>query len=131
LTARGALAAIERGYIQGEIQDAAYQQQRELESGDSHQVGVNIYQMEEELSLDLLSVDPALEKAQKERLAKLRQERDQKKVENLLARLKSTAEGPDNLMPLFVECVEGSLTLGEITGALREVWGEYRPAGWF
>ena len=127
----GAMAAIERGYIQGEIQDAAYQQQRELESGDSHQVGVNIYQMEEELSLDLLSVDPALEKAQKERLAKLRQERDQKKVENLLARLKSTAEGPDNLMPLFVECVEGSLTLGEITGALREVWGEYRPAGWF
>ena len=69
----GALAAIENGYIQGEILDAAYQQLQDLESGESHQVGVNIYQMDEELSLDLLSVDPALEKAQKDRLAKLRQ----------------------------------------------------------
>jgi len=127
----GALAAIENGYIQGEILDAAYSQLRDLESGESHQVGVNIYQMDEELSLDLLSVDPALEKAQKDRLAKLRQMRDQKKVDQLIVQLKNTADGPDNLMPLLVECVEGDLTLGEITGALREVWGEYRPVGWF
>ncbi len=127
----GALAAIENGYIQGEILDAAYSQLRDLESGESHQVGVNIYQMDEELSLDLLTVDPALEKAQKDRLTKLRQIRDQKKVDQLIVQLKNTAEGPDNLMPLLVECVEGDLTLGEITGALREVWGEYRPAGWF
>ncbi|MCJ7734279.1 MAG: methylmalonyl-CoA mutase family protein, partial [Anaerolineales bacterium] len=76
----GALASIEKGYIQGEIQDAAYQQQRNLESGDAHQVGVNIYQMEEELSLTLLTVDPDLEKTQKDRLAVLRQNRDQQKV---------------------------------------------------
>ena len=127
----GALAAIENGYIQGEILDAAYSQLRDLESGESHQVGVNIYQMDEELSLDLLTVDPTLEKAQKDRLAKLRQMRDQKKVDQLVDQLKSSAAGPDNLMPLLVECVEGDLTLGEITGALREVWGEYRPVGWF
>jgi len=127
----GALAAIENGYIQGEILDAAYSQLRDLESGESHQVGVNIYQMDEELFLDLLTVDPTLEKAQKDRLAKLRQMRDQKKVDQLVDQLKSSAAGPDNLMPLLVECVEGDLTLGEITGALREVWGEYRPVGWF
>ena len=127
----GALAAIENGYIQGEILDAAYSQLLDLESGESHQVGVNIYQMDEELSLDLLTVDPALEKTQKDRLAKLRQIRDQKKVDQLIIQLKNTADGPDNLMPLLVECVEGDLTLGEITGALREVWGEYRPVGWF
>ncbi len=127
----GALAAIESGYIQGEILDAAYHQLRDLESGESHQVGVNIYQMDEDLSLDLLSVDPALEKTQKARLAKLRQNRDQKKVDKLIARLILAADGSENLMPLLVECVEGDLTLGEITGALREVWGEYRPAGWF
>jgi len=127
----GALAAIESGYIQGEILDAAYRQLRDLESGESHQVGVNIYQMDEDLSLDLLSVDPALEKTQKARLAKLRQNRDQKKVDKLIARLILAADSSENLMPLLVECVEGDLTLGEITGALREVWGEYRPAGWF
>ncbi len=127
----GALPAIESGYIQGEILDAAYRQLRDLESGDSHQVGVNIYQMDEQLSLDLLSVDPALEKAQKERLAELRQNRDQKNVDQLILRLKSTANSTDNLMPLLVECVEGDLTLGEITDALREVWGEYRPTGLF
>jgi methylmalonyl-CoA mutase N-terminal domain/subunit len=127
----GALPAIESGYIQGEIQDAAYRQLRDLESGESHQVGVNIYQMDEELSLDLLSVDPALERAQKERLAALRQNRDQKNVDQLILRLKSAANSTENLMPLLVECVEGDLTLGEITDALREVWGEYRPAGWF
>ncbi|NQS91991.1 MAG: methylmalonyl-CoA mutase family protein [Chloroflexi bacterium] len=127
----GALVSIETGYIQGEIQDAAYQQQRDLETGEAHQVGVNIYQMEEDLSLTLLSVDPALEKAQKDRLAILRQNRDQQGVKKLIDQLKMTAEGTDNLMPLFVQSVEEGLTLGEITGALRDVWGEYRPAGWF
>jgi methylmalonyl-CoA mutase N-terminal domain/subunit len=127
----GALAAIENGYIQGEILDAAYRQLKDLESGESHQVGVNIYQMDEEITLDLLSVDPALEKAQKEHLAKLRQARDQQSVDELLVRLKAAAGGTDNLLPVLVECVEGRLTLGEITTGLREVWGEYRPAGWF
>jgi methylmalonyl-CoA mutase N-terminal domain/subunit len=127
----GALAAIEKGYIQGEIQEAAYRQQLALEKGDTHQVGVNVYEMEEELSLELLTVDPAQEKAQLDRLAKLRNERNKGQVESLQAKLKSAAEGTDNLMPTLIECVEGDLTLGEITGTLRQVWGEYRPGGWF
>jgi len=127
----GALAAIEHGYIQGEIQEAAYQQQLDLERGEAHQVGVNIYAMEENLPLDLLTVDRTQETNQRERLAKLRADRDEERVEELLVQLKTAAEGDDNLLPLLIECVEGDLTLGEITDALREVWGEYRPAGWF
>jgi methylmalonyl-CoA mutase N-terminal domain/subunit len=86
--------------------------------------------MDEQLDLKLLAVDPDIEKDQVERLARLRAERDQAQVERLSARLKKAAESTENLMPLFIECVENDLTLGEITGALREVWGEYRPAGW-
>ena len=127
----GALVAIETGYIQGEIQEAAYRQQLALETGDAHQVGVNIYEMEEKLSLELLTVDPDQEKTQLDRLARLRAERDEDKVKALRAKLKTAAKSTDNIMPLLIECVEGDLTLGEITGALREVWGEYRPAGWF
>ena len=64
-------------------------------------------------------------------MEKLRKERDNKQVGSLLSRLKLAAEGTQNLMPLLVDCVEGDCTLGEIADALREVWGEFRPAGWF
>ncbi len=127
----GALAGIENGYIQGEIQDAAFDYQISLERGDTHQVGVNIYEMEEDLQLELLTVDPKLEKAQCKSLASLRKKRDNQKVIDLGGKLKMAAEGTENLMPLLIECVEGDLTLGEITGILREVWGEYRPSGFF
>jgi methylmalonyl-CoA mutase N-terminal domain/subunit len=127
----GALGAIENGYIQGEIQDAAFRLQLALERGEAHQVGVNIYQMEEELELELLSVDPALEAESVKRLSDLRDKRDNKEVEKLLSNLKKAAESTQNLMPLLVQCVEGDCTLGEITGALREIWGEYRPQGLF
>ncbi len=126
----GALASIESGYIQGEVQESAYRQQLELERGEIRQVGVNLYQMEEELDLKLLAVDPAIEQAQTQRLSTLRAERDQKRVEKLTEQLKSAAAGTENLVPLFIECVESNLTLGEITGALREVWGEYQPPSW-
>jgi methylmalonyl-CoA mutase, N-terminal domain len=126
----GALASIESGYIQGEIQESAYRQQLELERGETRQVGVNLYQMEEELNLKLLAVDPAIEQAQTQRLSTLRVERDQERVEKLTEQLKSAAAGTENLVPLFIECVESNLTLGEITGALREVWGEYQPPSW-
>ena len=127
----GALAAIEAGYIQGEIQEAAYRQQRSLEKGTAHQVGVNIYQMEEDLDLDLLSVDPKLEIQSVKKLKELRNGRDNKRVGDSLKELKNAAEGTQNLMPLLINCVEGYCTLGEITDTLREVWGEYRPLGWF
>ncbi len=127
----GALVAIENGYIQGEIQDAAYRQQLALEQGEIHQVGVNIYPLEEDLPLELLSVDPTLEKEQKKRLSQLRKQRDGSCVDRLLNDLQEAARSTENLMPLLIDCVEGDATLGEITGALREVWGEYRPQGWF
>ena len=127
----GALGAIESGYIQGEIQDAAFRQQLALERGEAHQVGVNIYQMEEKPELELLSVNPALEAESKERLINLRKDRDNDRVEVVLNELKHAANGTQNLMPLLVDCVEGDCTLGEITGALREIWGEYRPQGLF
>jgi len=94
-------------------------------------VGVNIYPLEEDLPLELLAVDPALEKEQKKRLSQLRKQRDGSRVDRLLSDLQEAARSNENLMPLLIDCVEGEVTLGEITGALREVWGEYRPVGWF
>jgi methylmalonyl-CoA mutase N-terminal domain/subunit len=127
----GALAAIENGYVQGEIQEAAYRQQLALETKQAHQVGVNIYQMEEDLTLEVQEPNPELENAQRARLSQLRRNRDSSQIANLLLKLQKAARGSENLMPLLIECVEGELTLGEITDALREVWGEYRPQGWF
>jgi methylmalonyl-CoA mutase N-terminal domain/subunit len=72
-----------------------------------------------------------LEKDQKSKLAHLRQERDHALVNRVLQDLQDSARGNDNLMPVLLKCVEGEATLGEIAGALREVWGEYRPQGWF
>ncbi|MEJ2709701.1 MAG: methylmalonyl-CoA mutase family protein [Anaerolineales bacterium] len=126
----GALAAIEQGYVQEQIQEAAYRYQRAVEKEDEIVVGVNAYQVDEELELERLEVDPAIEQAQKRRLAVLRQQRDADRAAELLGRLASAAKGADNLMPLFIECVENQITLGEICGVLREVWGEYQPATW-
>jgi methylmalonyl-CoA mutase N-terminal domain/subunit len=126
----GALKAVEQGYIQSEIQDAAYTQQRELESRERIQVGVNAYQMEEDLDLELLEVDPALEAAQVERLARLREVRDESRTAEALNALDRAARGSENLLPLLVDCVEAEATLGEITGVLRKVWGEFNPGSW-
>ncbi|HFC10525.1 MAG TPA: methylmalonyl-CoA mutase [Chloroflexi bacterium] len=124
----GALVAIERGYIQNEIQDAAYRYQRAIEQGEQIVVGVNAFQIEEEhADLEQLKVDPAIEEAQRERLKALRARRDSAKVAEILARIEQAARGDENLMPLFIEAVERDVTLGEITGVLRKVWGEYRP----
>jgi methylmalonyl-CoA mutase N-terminal domain/subunit len=126
----GALAAIENGYIQGEISDAAYAYQRAVETGDQVVVGVNRFVDEREAAAKpkLLRVDPAIEQAQHEKLAALRAGRDQNRVRELLAHLETAAKGTDSLMPLFVTCVEHDVTLGEICGVLRHVFGEYRPS---
>ncbi|MCS7247776.1 MAG: methylmalonyl-CoA mutase family protein [Anaerolineales bacterium] len=123
----GALMAIEQGYIQNEIQNAAYETQRAIERGEQIVVGVNCFQIEEKLELERLKVDPAIEVTQRQRLAELRAKRDHARVQELLAQLESTARGEGALMPLFIECVENSVTLGEICNTLRRVWGEYRP----
>jgi methylmalonyl-CoA mutase N-terminal domain/subunit len=126
----GALVAIERGYIQDEIQSAAYRFQQALERSEQIVVGVNAYQVDEKVALERLKVDPAIEQGQRQRLAVLRQQRDSGRVHELLARLANQAQGSENLMPLFIECVECNLTLGEICHSLRQVWGEYDPPAW-
>mgnify|MGYP000922300808 FL=1 len=126
----GALAAIERGYMQSEIQNAAYEYQRAVERKEQVVVGVNQFQTNEELNLERLAVDPTIEQNQRGRLAELRAGRDAAKVSELLTRLEAASKTDENLMPLFVECVENWITLGEITGVLRKTWGEYVPASW-
>ncbi len=126
----GALSAIEQGFIQREIQDSAYQYQREIESKTQIVVGVNAYEVEEEIELERLQVDPIIEAEQCDRLSELRKRRDSTVVKELLTRLESAARGRENLMPLFVHCVENDITLGEICTTLRQVWGEYQPPAW-
>ncbi len=121
----GARKAIEYGYIQNEIQEAAYAAQKAIESGEQVVVGVNRFQVEETISLERLKVDPAIEIAQRQRLQELRARRDGQRVNELRARLAEAARGTENLMPLFIECVENDVTLGEICHTLRQVWGEY------
>jgi methylmalonyl-CoA mutase N-terminal domain/subunit len=126
----GALAAIEQGYIQGEIQEAAYQYQQAVERGEQIVVGLNAFETQEALTLDRLKVDPAIETNQRARLATVRSRRDAVRAGELLDRLETAARGAENLMPLFIECVENDLTLGEICGVLRKLWGEYQSPSW-
>jgi methylmalonyl-CoA mutase N-terminal domain/subunit len=123
----GAAAAIEKGFIQREIQDSAYRYQREIEKGERVVVGVNKFQVEEEAPKDLLRVDPAVRISQIKRLKALRAERDNGKVEGILNKMRERAKGSDNLMPDIMDAVRAYATLGEICDALREVFGEYQP----
>jgi len=125
----GALDAIEQGYIQQEIADAAYRYQREVDTGDRIVVGVNAYHVEQDDGrLERLVVDPAIEGQQQARLSALRARRDGERAAAALARIEAAARTPDEpLMGLFVAAVEADCTLGEICGVLRQVWGEYRP----
>jgi len=123
----GAASAIEQGFIQREIQDSAYRYQREIEKGERVVVGVNKFQVEEKSPKDLLRVDPAVRISQMERLKRLKSERDNVRVKNILSELKNAAEGKDNLMPIILDAVKDYATLGEICDALRDVFGEYQP----
>lgn len=122
----GALKAIENGFIQGEIQNAAFAAQRRLENHEDIVVGVNKFTVDEKIELESLKIDPKIESEQKERLAALRAGRDAVLAEALLERLEKAAQGDENLMPIIIDCVENKLTLGEICNRLRKVWGEYR-----
>jgi methylmalonyl-CoA mutase N-terminal domain/subunit len=125
----GALAAIEQGYIQEQIQQSAYAAARAVETGEQVVVGVNKFRSEEDIPLEHLKVDPAIELAQRKKLEVIREKRDGSRVAGLLARLESAARGTENLVPLFVEMVENEITLGEICGILRNEWGEYEANG--
>jgi methylmalonyl-CoA mutase N-terminal domain/subunit len=123
----GMLPAIETGYVQREIQEAAYKYQRALEQQKEVVVGLNQFLEDDDPPIELQKIDPAIEAAQCRRLAALRETRDNSRVAELRGQLASTAESDDNLMPLFITCVENDVTLGEICHTLRDTWGEYRP----
>jgi len=124
----GALPAIEHGYIQLEIADAAYRYQQMVESAEQVVVGVNQFVLEDETAdLERLVVDPAIEAGQRERLADLRSRRDSERLSAVLNRIAHAAKTKENLVPLFIEAVENHVTLGEICDVLRQEWGEYRP----
>jgi methylmalonyl-CoA mutase N-terminal domain/subunit len=125
----GALQSIERGYMQNEIQNAAYAAQQEIERKEQIVVGVNQFAVDEVLTLERLKVDPSIELGQREKLKKLRKTRNQESVDRLLGKLVEAAKGTNNLMPLFIECVEKDITLGEICNTLRGIWGEYVAQG--
>ncbi|GAB4518816.1 MAG: methylmalonyl-CoA mutase family protein [Anaerolineae bacterium] len=123
----GALKAIEIGYVNNEIETAAYDYQRKVEKGEEIVVGVNEFTVDVEPEPDLLRVDPAIEAAAREKLATLRETRDNAKVAELRGQLEAAARGTENLMPLMIECVDHDVTLGEVCHTLRAVFGEYRP----
>lgn len=125
----GAMQSIERGFMQNEIQNAAYAAQQAIERKEEIIVGVNQFTVDEVLTLERLKVDTSIELGQHEKLRKLREARDEKKVTELRGRLVTAAKGSENLMPLFIECVENDVTLGEICNTLRGVWGEYVAEG--
>ncbi len=122
----GAPEAIKKGYIQREIRRAAYNYQKAVDSGEQVVVGVNKFATEEESVLELLEIDENVEKKQVERLRRLRQERDNEKVSRVLDEVRRVAKSDENLMPTLIEAVKVYATVGEITDALRDVFGEYR-----
>ena len=122
----GALAAIEQGFQQREIQESAYRYQRQVEEKERVIVGVNDFISSDETKPEIMRPNPRIGQQQRDKLAKLRANRDSAAVENLLARLERFANGTENLLPVMVECVENKVTLGEISHRLRRVWGEQR-----
>jgi len=127
----GAVTAIEKGYMQREIVESAYKHQKEIESKKRIIVGVNEFQIEEDIPIKILRVDPAVEKLQKEKLEQIKQRRDNAKVRSVLNELRTAAEKNQNLMPYIICAVKAYATLQEICDVLREVYGEYKAPSIF
>jgi methylmalonyl-CoA mutase, N-terminal domain len=125
-TMGGTLHAIEAGFIQNEIQTAAYAYQRDVESGKQIVVGVNLFRLDEENSIPALHIDPSLERTQVERLRQVRASRSQSAVDQKLAAIEQAARGSSNLLPPILEAAAAYATVGEISDTLRAVFGEYR-----
>jgi methylmalonyl-CoA mutase N-terminal domain/subunit len=122
----GAIAAIERGFFQKEITDSAYKYQREVDGKKRILVGVNDYTTEEKHPIKVLRVDPKVEEEQVARLQKLKRERDNRKVNEVLEKLHYNTEKDENLMPTIIDAVKVYATIGEICDVLRKVYGEYK-----
>ena len=123
----GAVAAIEQGFQKNEIERSAYDVARGIDSGERVVVGVNRFQLAEEEPYEPLRVDPAIEAAQADKLARLRSERDPAEVERALAAVRAAAAGTENLLVPLREALAASATVGEVCDALRAEWGTYQP----
>ena len=126
----GVLPAIDRGFFQGEIADAAYRYQQEIDHGKRNVIGVNAYLEEQDVVIPLLRMDPEGYRNQAARLAKLRQERDQGRVGQTLDRLRIACQGTENTMPFILDAVRAYATLGEIVDVMKGVFGVYREQSW-
>jgi methylmalonyl-CoA mutase, N-terminal domain len=122
----GSVMAIEKGYMQEQIAGAAYEYQRKIEENERIIVGLNKFTSEKELHLDVLKVNEEIRNYQVEKIKKVKSERDNTKVQEILANLREKAAGDENLMPYIIEAVENYVTLGEISDAFRDVFGEFR-----
>ncbi|OQY47957.1 MAG: methylmalonyl-CoA mutase [Anaerolineaceae bacterium 4572_78] len=123
----GSLVAIEHGYIQQQIQESAYQYQRNIENMSQVVVGVNKFAVEDDIKPELLQVDDSIQHNQIARLASLRARRDYEAVKSALHALANAINSTDNLMPYILQAVEVYATIGEICDTLRDAWGEYQP----
>ncbi|MFO7599444.1 MAG: methylmalonyl-CoA mutase family protein, partial [Candidatus Desulfacyla sp.] len=124
----GAIGAIEKGFIQKEIEAKAYSLQKEMEEKKRIIVGMNEFKTKEDREIAIFKPEPRKTQTQIEKLSEVKNRRDQDKVRSTLAAVRKAAEGQENLMPYFIEAVKAYATLGEICGVLRSVFGEYRPA---
>jgi methylmalonyl-CoA mutase, N-terminal domain len=124
----GTLRAIEAGVIQREIQESAYRAQQGIDAGRDVVVGVNAFQTEESAPVDVLRIDPEIERRQRERVAAVRAKRDASVWRAAIDGVRDAARDGSNLVPRIVAAVEAYATVGEIADAMREVFGEYRES---
>jgi len=124
----GMLRAIETGYVQNEIQDAAYDYQRAVETGDAVVVGVNRFELDQDVPVPIQRIDEKIEREQIERIRAVREKRNATAAADALTSLESAARGTQNLVPLILTAVEAHVTVGEISNTLRKIWGEYRES---
>ena len=122
----GALKAIEQGYIQREIARSAYDYQKAVDSGEQVVVGVNKFATKDEHEPEILAIGEEIERKQIDRLQRLKRERDNQRVSEMLNRVRDVAGSSQNIMPVLIEAVKTYATVGEISDALRDVFGEYR-----
>jgi methylmalonyl-CoA mutase N-terminal domain/subunit len=126
----GVIPAIEKGFFQSEISDAAYRYQREIDLGERHIVGVNAYAEKKPLSIPILQMDPSGYKRQTTRLAEVRRTRDAGRVGQMLDRLRLACQGTENTMPYILDAVRAYATLGEIIDVMKETFGTYEEPTW-
>lgn len=124
----GSPSAIDKGFMQQEIMDAAYEYQKQIENGKEIVVGVNKFQVEEPAPKGLLRVDMSVGELQKNKISALKEERDSQKVSETLEALRKACQGDDNLMPYIIDAVKAYATLGEISQVMRDIFGEYKQS---